>query len=212
MKKKPFWKRANRGFLASLALIVCVLVYVLVTQLMLLSEKNELKGLTNSVRDLALSVHVISDEKLQSLTDPAALEQEKARLEKELEPLFDPSSDYFSRAAESLLVTLPQPDGKSERVRTSEESKKPHIRRCIVDGDVATIQVVYTYAVTGDFYNYDKYHGNDDELFTPQPVESATEELSIIMTCKKIDGQWKIFRISDLSTHSYEHVFKEAVS
>ena len=209
MKKKSFWKRANRGFLVSLALIACVLIYVLVTQLMLLSVKNELRGLTDRVRDLVQSVHVISDEKFQSLTDPAALDQEKERLEKELETLFDPSSDYFDRAAESLLATMPLPEG--ERIRTAQESEKPRVERCMVDGDVATIQVVYTYAVTGDFYNYDNYHG-DDELYTPQPAESAKEEISITMTCKEIDGQWKIFRISDLYTYSSEHVFKEAVS
>ena len=209
MNKKSFWKRTNRGFLVSLALIVCVLIYVLVTQLSLLSVKNELKTLAGNVRDLGQSLHILSDEKMQALQDDAALSKEKERVRKELEALFDPSSDYLDKAVDTLFGSMPLPDGMTERTRSAEESKKPRVRRCTVDGDVATIQMIYTYTVTGDFFNNNGYRGEGDDKYAPQPAESATEEYAVSMICKKVNDQWKIFRISDAYYYSYDRVFKE---
>ena len=210
MKKKSFWKRANRGFLVSLALIACVLIYVLVTQLMLLSVRNDLKSLTDSVRDLGRSVYLVSDEKLEELQAPAALQQEQKRLTDALQPLFDPASSYLDAAAQTLLENRPLPDGQSERTRTATEKGKPEIDRCVVEGDVATIRVNYNYDVTGEYYDYENYYKEDEDRFTPHPVESAEGTFSVIMTCKKTEGQWKIFRISSARFYAYNYVFKEA--
>lgn len=210
MKKKSFWKRANRGFLVSLALIACVLIYVLVTQLMLLSVRNELKSLADGVRDLSQSVYLISDEKVQELEDPAALAKEQERLASALEPLFVPDAGYLDAAAQSLLENRPLPNGESERTRTAAEKGKPEIDRCVVEGDVATIRVNYNYDVTGEYYDYENYYKEDEERFTPQPVESAEGTFSVMLTCKKVDGQWKIFRIGSARFYTYDYVFKEA--
>lgn len=212
MSKKSFWKRANRGFLVSLALIACVLIYVLVTQLMLLSEKSELKGLADSVRDLNQSVHILSDEKLQELQEDTAKMAELDRIKAALEPLFDPDSDYLDAGAEALLANMPLPDGQSERTRTAQESGKPSVEQCSVDGDIATIHVIYTYSVTGEYYNYDNPYADDGELYTPQPVDSASEDFAVRLICKKVDGQWKIFRISSARSYAYDLQFKEAVN
>lgn len=45
MKKKSVWKRMNRGFLVSMVLVAGVLIYVLVSQLMLIPEKQALREL-----------------------------------------------------------------------------------------------------------------------------------------------------------------------
>ena len=215
MKKKAFWKRTNRGFWVTLALLACVLVYVLVTQLMLLSVKSDLRGLADAVRDLNQSVHILSDERLQALQDETAMKAETERVKKELEPLFDPDSDYLDAAVETLLANMPLPDGMSERTRTAEEAKRPHIEQCTVDGDVAAIRVLYNFRVTGDYYNYDNYgnyYGEDNDVYAPQPVESAEEDLVVSLTCKKVNGGWKIFRVGAAQSYSYNQVFKEAES
>ena len=41
VRKRPFWKRTNRGFVVSMVLLAAVIVYVVVSQLMLIPDKND---------------------------------------------------------------------------------------------------------------------------------------------------------------------------
>ena len=70
MKKKSVWKRMNRGFLVSMVLVAGVLIYVLVSQLMLIPEKQALRELADSVRQISDAGQIQTEETLRKLADP----------------------------------------------------------------------------------------------------------------------------------------------
>ena len=60
----------------------------------------------------------------------------------------------------------------------------------MVDEDVASITMLYTYRISGHLYN--PYFGEYVD------VDDARQSVSLTLSLKKIDEEWKIYRISDL--------------
>ena len=104
MNKRPFWKQANRGFLFSLVLLAAVLVYVLITQLMLIPERNSIRQLAGIYLSMSEQTSALSDEKIDQLKNEDALNQEAERLKKELSKYFIKDSAYIDGAVQPLLI------------------------------------------------------------------------------------------------------------
>ena len=64
MKKKSFWRRTNRGFLVSMVLLAAVLLYVAITQIMLIPQRSTLQELGHKVSSLWEST-MLSDAQVQ---------------------------------------------------------------------------------------------------------------------------------------------------
>ena len=86
----------NRGFLVSMELVAGVLIYVLVSQLMLIPEKQALRELADSVRQISDAGQIQREETLRQLADPAEQAKELERIRKELEPYFVKDSSYLA--------------------------------------------------------------------------------------------------------------------
>ena len=67
VRKRPFWKRTNRGFVVSMVLLAAVIVYVVVSQLMLIPDKNAIRALADRVDEAYMSAITLSDEQLAQL-------------------------------------------------------------------------------------------------------------------------------------------------
>ena len=78
VRKRPLWKRTNRGFVVSMVLLAAVIVYVVVSQLMLIPDKNAIRALADRVDEAYMSAITLSDEQLAAFT--AALERLNASL------------------------------------------------------------------------------------------------------------------------------------
>ena len=57
LKKKSWWRRCNRGFVVSMALLAAVIIYVLVTQLMLIPVQASLEEKADAVRDVLMDTY-----------------------------------------------------------------------------------------------------------------------------------------------------------
>ncbi len=194
MKKKPFWRRVNRGFVVSMALLAVVAVYVLVTQLMLLPDKNAVRSLADDVCALAENVSMLSEEEIASLQDPAALEAKKAEIREQLKPLFVEGSDYLEEAAEyfySLLTMqttgMQQVDTRGEVVRNDSS--------CQLEEDTASVSIDRQYKGShGKFWDYKTEAAEEGD---------ADESLGVSIVFKKAGGTWKIYRIGNLYMNAY---------
>lgn len=66
-KKKSFWRRTNRGFWVSMALLLIVVIYVVVSQLMLVAQRPDIRGLAEKVNTLWNSATLLTDEEAAAL-------------------------------------------------------------------------------------------------------------------------------------------------
>ena len=65
---------------------------------------------------------------------------------------------------------------------------------CVVEQDTATLSLCYEYDIQGEFWDY----------ATEKPVErTGKQRISVGLVCKKVDGEWKIFRISHFDAYTY---------
>ena len=103
VRKRPFWKRVNRGLVVSLVLLAAVIVYVVISQLMLIPDKNAIRALADRVGETYMSAITLSDEQLAALEDPEALNQKADAVAGALEPYFVTDSPYKT---EEPIVTL----------------------------------------------------------------------------------------------------------
>ncbi len=214
MKTKSFWKRTNRGFIVSMVLLAGVILYVLVTQLMLLSDKQALRALAGDVRSLYEETQVLSDEQITALETENAQKAERDRIKGKLEAYFDKESAYLDGAAQKLMDTYVYRAGGEERITgLSYQGDKKSRFNCSIDGDTATLDVTYEYVATGLFYDYSKgYVEINGEPQKPDLVEGKqNQSFYLILTCKKIDGEWKIYRISDIGSYSRGDIQVEVI-
>lgn len=197
MKKKSVWKRMNRGFLVSMVLVAGVLIYVLVSQLMLIPEKQALRELADSVRQISDAGQIQTEDTLQKLADPAEQAKELERIRKELEPYFVKDSSYLAVEAKALLdEILSQMDG--ERLTDLQlKEKETEVESCIIDGDTATIRMFYAFTVSGYFYDYNDIAARENGEMKLKKAEDTDQYMRLYLTCKKENGEWKVFRFSE---------------
>ena len=197
MKKKSVWKRMNRGFLVSMVLVAGVLIYVLVSQLMLIPEKQALRELADSVRQISDAGQIQTEETLRKLADPAEQAKELERIRKELEPDFVKDSSYLAVEAKALLdEILSQMDG--ERLTDLQlKEKETEVESCIIDGDTATIRMFYAFTVSGYFYDYNDIAAGENGEMKLKKAEDTDQYMRLYLTCKKENGEWKVFRFSE---------------
>ena len=197
MKKKSVWKRMNRGFLVSMVLVAGVLIYVLVSQLMLKPEKQALREMADSVRQLSAAGQIQTEETLRKLADPAEQAKELERIRKELEPYFVKDSSYLAVEAKALLdEILSQMDG--ERLTDLQlKEKETEVESCIIDGDTATIRMFYAFTVSGYFYDYNDIAARENGEMKLKKAEDTDQYMRLYLTCKKENGEWKVFRFSE---------------
>ncbi len=187
MNKKPFWRRVNRGFVVSMALLAVVLVYVLINQLMLIPERKEIEKLTNQFRQLMESTSVLNDEQLSSFQNEEVMQAETDRLKKEVSALFDKDSGYVGNAVAYLTDNIRRQADNIERI-TKLENRELVDRTSLIDQDVATSTVRYSYFVNGQY--------SDPVSGENKKISDEKRQLYLSLTFKKTNGSWKIFRIS----------------
>lgn len=197
MNKKFVWKRVNRGFLVSMVLLAGVLVYVLVTQLMLIPEKQALRELADSVRRISDADQIWKDEDLTRLQgSEEEQKKELERLNKELEPLFIKDTSYLSSVAKSFLGDiLGQAEGERLTALTFNDGSAK-TESCTIQGDTAIIAMTYSHTVSGYFIDYNDVSSGDGDIQLKK-AENVQQSFYLSLTCKKEDGQWKIFRVSN---------------
>ncbi len=86
-----------------MVLLAAVIVYVVVSQLMLIPDKNAIRALADRVDEAYMSAITLSDEQLAALEDPAALSKKTDEVMKALDPYFVTDSPYKT---EEPIVTL----------------------------------------------------------------------------------------------------------
>lgn len=188
MKQKPFWRRVNRGFLVSMVLLAAVLIYVLVTQLMLIPQRRQLADLANRAGDAIMSV--------ENLSAPGTPDEQRKAVYLEglmgdLKPLFSEDSEYVSAAAQQAVQSLYDRLGTDQRI-TSQQRSVNKITGYTIDEDVATVTLENTYALSGQLYI-----ARDDTI---ENVDNAIQRLNLRLIMKKVGEEWRIYRISSLST------------
>ncbi len=199
MKNATVRKPVNRGFVTSMVLLGVVVIYVLVTQLMLIPQKAQLKDLTREVQAIFQAQSALTDEQLEALKSGEALAARQKEVENSLSPLFDPDSGYIAASASNLLSELNSQAQGDLRIRDQQLAR---IKKEKVDisQDTAKADVQYEYVVDGSFYSY-----MEDGLVE---VEDGRQTVTLSLTFKKVDGEWKIYRISSLYRDSYDSVQK----
>lgn len=197
MNKKPFWRRVNRGFVVSMALLAVVILYVLVTQLMLIPERKEIRTLTDSLLGLMEQSAKLTDDQIKTLETEGGTAQEKTRLLKELEPLFIKDSDYLADAAQMLLQQeLDQTGEYAQRVSSLNDRTRKRLR-ILVEQDVATAGGEYRYKTSGSYTDYGTGEKKD--------VSDVGQSAYFTVSLKKTNDGWKIFRVSSVSWSSLQH-------
>lgn len=199
MKNATVRKPVNRGFVTSMVLLGVVVIYVLVTQLMLIPQKAQLKDLTREVQAIFQAQSALTDEQLEALKSGEALAARQKEVENSLSPLFDPDSGYIAASASNLLSELNSQAQGDLRIRDQQLAR---IKKEKVDisQDTAKADVQYEYVVDGSFYSY-----MEDGLVE---VEDGRQTVTLSLTFKRVDGEWKIYRISSLYRDSYDSVQK----
>jgi hypothetical protein len=188
MNKKPFWKRTNRGFVFSMVLLAVVLVYVIITQLMLIPERNAIRELTDIYRGMMEQTSTLTDEKIDTLQDTSAFNQEADKLKSELSKYFVKDSAYINDAVEPLLSNIRRQRGNGERITKLSKGEKKE-ESIMIDQDIAKLSVRYSYTLSGKYFDY-----TTDKL---EDVNDAELVFDVSISFKKVNGEWKIYRISN---------------
>ncbi len=191
MNKKPFWKRCNRGFVVSMALLAAVLVYVLAGIVILLPEKKQLRAMASDVATLVEQQMTFNAEQLEALKTDEGLAAEQQRIINEIRPLFWEETEYLQPSG-ALLAGLGQQIAYNEFAATEVERVGTDNNACTINEDVATVSVRYRLQLTG--------RPIDGESKDEQTLSGWVE---LTLLCKKVDGEWKIFNISNAWT-SYD--------
>ena len=190
MNKKSWWRRCNRGFVFSMALLAAVLIYVLVTQLMLIPVRAALEDKANAVRDVLMDSYQYASAQQASALTAEGQKQWREELSAQLEPLFDENSDYLDSSVRTLME--PAVEGLKEQVRVDgRELLKKERTACMVDEDVASVTMRYTYRISGHLYSF--YSGEFVD------ASDARQSVSISLSLRKAGETWKIYRISGVT-------------
>lgn len=187
MNKKPFWRRVNRGFVVSMALLAAALIYVVVTQLMLIPEREKIAKLTDEFRGLVESVSKLDRQKISSLQDDEKMQNELKDLKNKLSRLFAKDSGYIDEAA-GYLAGIMQRQVENIEYITERSAAKEVERTFLIDQDVANTSARFLYMVSGEYNNLAE--GKTEK------IENGQRQLYLTINFKKTDKDWKIFRVS----------------
>ena len=184
MKKKSFWQRTNRGFWVSMVLLLAVVLYIAATQLMLIPQRKEIQELSDAVNKIWEETTLMTDEQAAALnTSKEKQDAVKARIRQGLSPLFVEGSSYLDSACDSLMALVQQEYSGQQRTKT----------RVYLDVDPDKCNII---RVSGRYYDY--YNGEGDL----KDMENIRQTLSLSLICQKVKGEWKIYRISGISSNT----------
>ena len=149
------------------------------------------------MRQISDAGQIQTEETLRKLADPAEQAKELERIRKELEPYFVKDSSYLAVEAKALLdEILSQMDG--ERLTDLRlKEKETEVESCIIDGDTATIRMFYAFTVSGYFYDYNDIAARENGEMKLKKAEDTDQYMRLYLTCKKENGEWKVFRFSE---------------
>ena len=135
--KKSFWKRCNRGFVVSMALLIVVVLYVTVTQIMLMGQKRDIRDVCESV-DALLAQHAqMSADQLAELKQEAPRKAFEEAVREKLKPFFVKDAAYLSEAVTSYVNTVVGlADNEMSFTSLKDDDKDDSIR---IDEDTAAV-------------------------------------------------------------------------
>ena len=196
MKKKSFWQRTNRGFWVSMVLLLAVVLYSAATQLMLIPQRKEIQELSDAVNKIWEETTLMTDEQAAALnTSKEKQDAVKARIRQGLSPLFVEGSSYLDSACDSLMALVQQEYSGQQRTKTRVYlDVDPD--KCNIIEDTAQATYYYANRVSGRYYDY--YNGEGDL----KDMENIRQTLSLSLICQKVKGEWKIYRISGISSNT----------
>ena len=186
MKKKPLWKRVNRGFVVFIGLLVAVTLYVIIQQLMLMPEKRSIADTGYQFAKIYTSAALMTTDEAKALKDEQAIKDKAEELKKQVESLFAADSKYVVTTAEFNTVLQNAVTGMYKY--ESFGAMKLTSKKITIDQDVAECQLVFDVPSTGEYTDYVK---NSSESFT-----NEVQQVTVGMIFKKVNGAWKIYRIS----------------
>lgn len=199
MKKKSFWKRCNRGFIVSMALLVAVLGYVTVTQVMLAGQKKEIRAITDQVQTVLVDAAKVPNADAQAMvadTTKAAAYRDAAK--KKLAGLFVKDAAYLDAGAESVVDAIKDAAAEDRTITSMKKDANPYEYTIRIDEDTAAVSESITYSVTGTWSDYD----DDTDSVT---LKERTGRLSIVWDASfvKEDGAWNLYRINGVSLFAW---------
>lgn len=206
MNKKSFWQRTNRGFVISMVILAVVVVYVIATQLVLSGEKKQLRKLSDDVLSIVIENSVLTDEQLAALVhddnviNTDVMKNMNKKIKEKLSPLFVKDAEYLDTGVSSVYNTSIGGQTTGDHRIYDLKKNKLKVNGCQIDDDVASIAISYTNTETSDRI---KSHAVANPK--PERVENGEQFMDITLSCKKVDGEWKIFRISEINCwYSYK--------
>ena len=194
--KKSFWKRCNRGFVVSMALLIVVVLYVTVTQIMLMGQKRDIRDVCESV-DALLAQHAqMSADQLAELKQEAPRKAFEEAVREKLKPFFVKDAAYLSEAVTSYVNTVVGlADNEMSFTSLKDDDKDDSIR---IDEDTAAVSYTHEYEATGV---WPVYQANG--TVTEGQTQSGTAVTNFNFSMKLEDGAWKIYRVSQLAFYNY---------
>ncbi|MCL2488092.1 MAG: hypothetical protein FWE80_05345 [Oscillospiraceae bacterium] len=187
MRKRPFWKRINRGLVVLLAAAALVGMYIVVVGIDRAAQKREILALADEMEQLAVKGARLSPAELEMFQSDH--EEWTRRITGTLKPFFTAESPYLEEGVEKLgMMASEQQHGRMALSGLSPD--RENIRDFSLDGDVGYIFILYRYEAFGE------YDGEalDGELF-----------LDVTLTLKKTADGWRIFNISALDFDRYNY-------
>lgn len=189
VNRKPFWRRVNRGLVVSMALLAAVIVYVLITQLMLIPEREQITKISDEFRELMESTSALDQQKTSSLKDEQALKGEISSLKERLSKLFVEDSAYIDEAVQYLADNIQRQVEDIEQITKQSAGKKIE-QASLIDQDIAKTTSNYVYTVSGEY--------NNPADQKTEVIEDAQRQLHLSINFKKVGKHWKIYRISNV--------------
>lgn len=190
MKKKSFWKRCNRGFIVSMALLVAVALYVTATQLILSGQKKDIREVYDGVQALLTQELQMPAQDMQALLDEKSASSYTEDLRQKLEPYFVKDAAYLTEGAGSIVSAL-QTAAMDEVEITSIRSADPNFS-IRIDEETATADGYVTYEAAGKWPSYE--YG----LVMDSHEQTGSVYVNLSASFVLEDGAWKIYRISSV--------------
>lgn len=172
-----------------MVLLAAVVIFVAATQLMLIPQRAEIRALTDYLNKSFETVSVLDEETQKALESEVAFKKEQEAIRERIRTCFVEDSDYLEEAAATVGSMLRlSVDGDRQLTDLQPDGYK--IEGCTIDNDVAKIQIAYRSRISGTYR----------DLWTDavQEADGTLQWTHISAICKKVDGKWKIYRLSNV--------------
>lgn len=194
--KKSFWKRCNRGFIVSMALLIVVLLYVTVTQLMLMGEKRDIRDICAAVDNQFVQHVQMSADDLAGLKNDATRKKFEAAVRDALKPYFVKDAAYLNEAVTSYVNTVMElPESDVYFTSIKDDDLDDSIR---IDENTAAVSYTHNYTAQGVWPAY-----QSNGTVTEGQPQKGQADVYMSLSMKQEDGAWKIYRVSALSFYYY---------